>query len=40
MREHRAGQRFELSALACELAVDELYLKVFAGGTEAPARVG
>jgi Uma2 family endonuclease len=38
MREHRAGERFELSALACDLAVDELYLKVFAGGAEAPAR--
>ncbi len=35
MREHRAGERFELTALGCGLAVDELYLKVFDAGSAA-----
>jgi Uma2 family endonuclease len=29
LREYRAGQRFRLESVGCELAVDELYLKVF-----------
>jgi Uma2 family endonuclease len=29
LREHRAGERFALASVGCELAVDELYLKVF-----------
>jgi Uma2 family endonuclease len=29
LREHRAGERFTIESLGCELAVDELYLKVF-----------
>jgi Uma2 family endonuclease len=35
MREHRAGERFELAALGCGLAVDELYLKVLGAGSAA-----
>ena len=29
LREYRAGERFKLESVGCELAVDELYLKVF-----------
>jgi Uma2 family endonuclease len=29
LREFRAGERFRLASVGCELAVDELYLKVF-----------
>lgn len=29
LREFRAGERFKLASVGCELAVDELYLKVF-----------
>jgi Uma2 family endonuclease len=29
LREFRAGQRFNLESVGCEIAVDELYLKVF-----------
>ena len=29
LREHRAGERFTIESLGCELAVDEIYLKVF-----------
>ena len=29
LREYRAGQRFHLESIGCEIAVDELYLKVF-----------
>jgi Uma2 family endonuclease len=29
LREFRAGERFTLESVGCELAVDELYLKVF-----------
>lgn len=29
LREHRAGERFRLDSVGCELAVDEIYLKVF-----------
>jgi Uma2 family endonuclease len=31
LREHRAGARFQLASVGCEIAVDELYLKVFDG---------
>jgi Uma2 family endonuclease len=31
LRDFRAGQRFKLESVGCELAVDELYLKVFDG---------
>lgn len=30
LREIKAGERFKLESVGCELAVDELYLKVFA----------
>lgn len=30
LRERRAGERLAIQALACELEVDEMYLKVFA----------
>lgn len=29
LREHRGGDRFTIESLSCELAVDEIYLKVF-----------
>lgn len=29
LREYRAGERFTVESVGCELAVDELYLKVF-----------
>ena len=29
LREFRAGERFTLESVGCEIAVDELYLKVF-----------
>jgi Uma2 family endonuclease len=29
MREHNAGERVKLASIGCEIAVDELYLKVF-----------
>lgn len=32
LREHRRGDRFTIESLACELAVDEIYLKVFEMG--------
>jgi Uma2 family endonuclease len=31
LREHRAGGRLWLSAIGCEIPVDEIYLKVFGG---------
>jgi Uma2 family endonuclease len=31
LRELKAGARFKLESVGCEIAVDELYLKVFAG---------
>ena len=31
LREIKAGERFKLESVGCELAVDELYLKVFEG---------
>jgi Uma2 family endonuclease len=31
LREFKAGERFKLESVGCELAVDELYLKVFDG---------
>lgn len=31
LREHRAGGRLWLEAIGCEIAVDEMYLKVFGG---------
>jgi Uma2 family endonuclease len=29
LREFRAGERFTIESLGCELAMDEIYLKVF-----------
>ncbi len=29
LREHRAGERFAIASVGCEIAVDEIYLKVF-----------
>lgn len=29
LRDFKAGERFKLESVGCELAVDELYLKVF-----------
>jgi Uma2 family endonuclease len=31
LREFRVGERFKLESVGCEIAVDELYLKVFEG---------
>jgi len=32
LREHHAGGRIVLASIGCEIALDELYLKVFSGG--------
>ena len=32
LRDHHAGGRLVLASTGCEIAVDELYLKVFSGG--------